>query len=64
MTVKEKLATFVSKKLIATILGSVLAPFLLAHGVPADTVSWIMGLIAVYVGGQAAVDAVSAHKGV
>jgi cytochrome c oxidase assembly factor CtaG len=48
---------WLSKKLIMTLAGAILVPVLQNMGVPQDTITWILGLIATYVAGQSVVDA-------
>jgi hypothetical protein len=56
------LKKFLSRKLIATVVGGALTTFLLAKGISPDKVDMLVTLLLTYIGGQSVVDAVNAFK--
>jgi spore maturation protein SpmB len=54
---------WMSRKLLAALVGTILVPLLQQWGVPQETINWVVTMLMTYIGGQAVVDAAMANKG-
>ena len=55
---------FFSRKFILALLGPFAANYMMVHNWPPAVIAWVMGLLGTGVVAQAAVDAVTANRGV
>lgn len=54
---------WLSRKFLVMVITAILTPILVKAGVPADTIHWLLGMVAIWLGGQSVVDSAAAFNG-